>query len=445
MNQVDTIVAAATPAGRGGVAIVRVSGPAVATIAQQIIKKKLRVREATFTDFYAIEGEILDQGIALYFAAPHSFTGEDVLELQGHGSPAVVAALIEAIMMAGARPARAGEFSERAFLNGKMDLVQAEAVADLIDAASRTAARYAMRSLQGVFSEKIHEVVNALIQLRTFIEAEIDFSDEEIDFLQGSHVITRVSELQQQLQTIIANAQQGHLLREGITVVLTGAPNVGKSSLLNRLSGRESAIVTDIPGTTRDVLREMINIKGMPVHVIDTAGLRESHDPIEQEGIRRAYQAIAHADVVLAMQLAGASNQAVHGDWPATATVIYVENKIDLLASVPHVKKNQDTIVIALSARTGEGIDLLKTEIARAVHLQPAGEGIFSARRRHLDALARAAEFLQAAAAQTRQLHALDLLAEELRLAQHALGEITGEVTSDDLLGEIFSSFCIGK
>jgi tRNA modification GTPase len=446
---VETIVATATPIGRGGIAVVRISGPLVKSIAETILRKLPKPRLATFASFLDHQGQVLDEGIALFFPAPHSFTGEDVLELQGHGGPIVVDAVIQRILMLGARLARPGEFSERAFLHDKIDLVQAEAIADLIDASSLQAAHSAMRSLQGDFSKKIHSLVEALIHLRMYVEAAIDFVEEEIDFLQDQQIVTDLENILQELKNTQASAMQGSLLRDGITIVIAGQPNVGKSSLLNCFSGKESAIVTSIPGTTRDVLREQIMIDGMPVHIIDTAGLRETQDIVEQEGIRRAHAEIARADfILLIVDATCQDNRDIHSLFekiPERAEFLMVRNKIDLTHEQAKLEKKADIIVISVSAKENIGIDLLKEHIKERVGFKSMSEGIFSARRRHLDALLRAEKFLTAGFEQLQKHHAGELLAEDLRQAQLALNEITGEFTSDDLLGRIFSSFCIGK
>lgn len=447
--QRDTIVALATPAGRGGVAIVRLSGPLVQSVATEILKKIPLPRHATFSVFLDQSDQIIDEGIALFFPAPHSFTGEDVLELQGHGGPVVVGSLIQRILSLGVRLAKPGEFSERAFLNDKMDLTQAEAVADLIDATSQQAARSALRSLQGEFSKKINLVVEALIRLRTYVEAAIDFAEEEIDFLADQQVAIDLENIIQALEKIQKSAVQGSLLREGITAVIAGQPNVGKSTLLNRLSGKEIAIVTDIPGTTRDVLREYIVLEGMPIHIIDTAGLRESTDEIEQEGIRRARTEISRADIILFIIDASSEEKINVTHWinplPPQATLITIHNKIDLTQESAGIHQKNGQTIISLSAKQGIGIEILKKHICTCVGFQVNQEGIFSARRRHLDALARAKKFLTNGQQQLRRNRAGELLAEDLRQAQLALNEITGEFTSEDLLGRIFASFCIGK
>lgn len=446
MSNTETIVAPATPPGRGGVGMVRISGPLVKEIAPAIIGKLPKPRYATFSIFADAEGKAIDEGIALFFPGPNSFTGEDVLELQGHGGPYVIDGIVKRILELGARLARPGEFSERAFLNDKLDLAQAEAIADLIDATSTQAARSALRSLQGEFSKKIHALVESVTRLRIYIEAAIDFVDEEIDFLADEQVTQQLIAILNELQLVQSQATQGTLLREGINAVIVGRPNVGKSSLLNALSGKDLAIVTDIPGTTRDVLREHINIDGMPMHVIDTAGLRESNDPIEQEGIRRARDEVSRADLILFVIDANQAQQPELTELlpqiPDHAAIIKIRNKIDLISSNDLLAGGE---FINLSAKSGIGIDILKQEIKTRVGLHTNTEGLFSARRRHLDALNRAHEFLQSAFHQLNEYRAGELVAEDLRQVQLALSEITGEFSSDDLLGRIFSSFCIGK
>lgn len=446
--ELDTIVASATPPGRGGIGVVRVSGPLVQQIAVALLEQLPLPRHATYLKFLDEKNNAIDEGIALYFPNPHSFTGEDVLELQGHGGPAVLNLLIQRIVKLGARLARPGEFSERAFLNDKIDLTQAEAIADLIEASSESAARSALRSLQGEFSKHIHRLVEALIQLRLYIESAIDFAEEEIDFLADQQIMTDLVNIIHDLETIEAQAMQGHLLRDGITVVIAGEPNVGKSSLLNRLSGKEIAIVTAIPGTTRDLLREEILIDGMPIHVIDTAGLRDSLDIVEQEGMRRAKVEIAQADIVLSVVDAN-ENSSSTLDFikliPEHAAWITVRNKIDLTKEPASIASNNGHTVISISAKEGSGINLLKNHIKACVGFETNTEGCFSARRRHLEALASAKTFLQRGQLQLQNHRAGELVAEDLRQAQLALSEITGVFTSDDLLGRIFSSFCIGK
>jgi tRNA modification GTPase len=447
-DQQDTIAAMATPPGRGGVGIIRVSGPTAAAIARAILGQLPEVRRAEYLPFRDQHGEVIDTGLALYFRAPHSFTGEDVLELQGHGGPIVMDLLLKRCIALGARAARPGEFSERAFLNDKMDLAQAEAVADLIDCASAQAARLAVRSLQGEFSHRVHELVEALTELRIYVESAIDFPEEEIDFLADGQVEARLEAVQASLQATRDAARQGNLLREGMTVVIAGRPNAGKSTLLNALAGRDTAIVTDIPGTTRDILREHIQIDGLPLHIIDTAGLRDSADAVEQEGVRRAWDEIGRADRILLLGDAssGDSDAELHQQLAmAGPALTVVHNKIDRSGDEPAIREVGDEVEIHLSAQTGAGLDLLREHLKACVGFQAGSEGQFMARRRHLEALDLAAAHLQQGQAQLQEFAAGELLAEELRQAQHALGEITGEVTADDLLGKIFSSFCIGK
>lgn len=437
----DLIAAVATALGRGGVGVVRVSGADVAPLAEAILGRLPEPRRATYTAFRDADGSTLDEGIALHFAAPHSFTGEAVLELQGHGGPAVLDLILQRCLALGARLAEPGEFSRRAFLNGKLDLAQAEAVADLIDAASAEAARSAVRSLAGAFSARVRELVDGLIRLRTLVEATLDFPDEEIDFLKQADATGQLDALDAALAGVHAQAKQGALLREGFTVVLVGQPNVGKSSLLNRLAGYEAAIVTEIAGTTRDTVREAIQIRGVPLHVVDTAGLRDTEDAVERIGIARTWAAVEKADAALLLV------DAAHGVGKEEAAILArlsgvkrltVHNKIDARGEAPRAAGDE----IWLSAKTGAGIDLLRDKLLEAAGWQAAGEGVFTARARHLDALRRAAAHLAAARA---AMIRLELFAEELRLAQAALSEITGEFTADDLLGEIFGSFCIGK
>ncbi|HEY0719664.1 MAG TPA: tRNA uridine-5-carboxymethylaminomethyl(34) synthesis GTPase MnmE [Gammaproteobacteria bacterium] len=444
----DTIAAQATPAGRGGVGIIRISGALCAAIAQRTLGRLPKPREATLLPFLDTQGEQIDEGIALYFPAPNSFTGEDVLELQGHGGPVVMDMILAAVQQMGARLARPGEFSERAFLNGKIDLAQAEAIADLIDSSSNEAARSALRSLNGEFSQRISTLSAQFVQLRTYVEAAIDFPDEEIDFLEEGAVGEQLAVQRATLQSILEAAQQGSLLREGMTVVLAGLPNAGKSSLLNALAGQESAIVTDIPGTTRDLLREQITIDGMPLHIIDTAGLRESGDAVEQEGMRRAWRAIERADRVLLLidDQAGItrSEADILQQLPAGIGVTVVRNKIDLSGAKPSLQQGAHGEEIRLSAKYGHGMDLLRNHLKQVMGYQQGGEGAFMARRRHLAALHKADSHLELGVAALKVKRG-ELVAEELRLAHQALGEITGEFTTEDLLGRIFASFCIGK
>lgn len=447
--QTDTIAAIATPPGRGGVGIVRVSGTKARQIAEAVLGVCPPPREARYLAFKDADGKVLDEGIALFFQAPHSFTGEDILELQGHGGPVVLDMLLSCVVQLGARLAQPGEFSERAFLNDKLDLAQAEAIADLIDSASVAAARSALRSLQGEFSRQIHTLVDAMITLRIHVEAAIDFPEEEIDFLSDTGITDQLDSLIERLHTLLAQAEQGCLLQEGMNVVIAGQPNAGKSSLLNTLAQRELAIVTDIAGTTRDTLRQEISVDGLPVHIIDTAGLRDSSDTVEKIGIQRAWHEIEQADLILLLidESAGitAADQVIIGRLPQGITVTVVRNKIDLSGQPPELSQGALGTEIALSAKTGAGLDLLRQHLKDRVGYQTAGEGSFMARRRHVDALQRGLTFVLQGQAELHQQRAGELLAENLRLAQDALNEITGEFSSDDLLGRIFSAFCIGK
>ena len=443
----DTIAAIASPPGRGGIGIVRISGPAVQQIATEIIDGKLRARHAHLKAFRDQHREPIDRGIALYFPVPGSYTGEDMLELQAHGSPLVLDMLLERVLDVGARLARPGEFTERAFLNERLDLSQAEAVADLIDSASRAAARSAQRSLEGAFSRDVNALVAELIDLRAFVEAAIDFPEEEIDFLSGSDVTQRLSHLHTELTRLMASAQQGVALREGLSVVIAGRPNVGKSTLLNRLVGRDAAIVADTPGTTRDALHEELQIDGLPLHIVDTAGLRETSDAVEALGIERTWAHLRDADVVLLVidDAHGVADPSIVARLPAGLKTVRVMNKIDLTGGLDGKRSEVDGLVVGVSATTGAGIDALRECLKAQAGYQSAAEGVFIARRRHLDALSAAERSLQAGVQQLNAHHAAELLAEDLRAAQHALGLITGAVTNDDLLGHIFSSFCIGK
>ncbi len=452
----DTIAAIATAAGRGGVGIVRVSGPLARHIGENILGRELPPpRQATLLAFRDAGGSTLDEGLTLWFPAPHSYTGEDVLELQGHGGPVVLEMLLARIVELGARRAKPGEFTERSYLNDKLDLAQAEAVADLIDAGSVAAARAAVRSLQGEFSRQVHGLVEALIELRMWIEAAIDFPEEEIDFLADTALVARLDALQQRFSDVTRSVQQGRLLRDGMTVVIAGRPNAGKSSVLNALAGYEAAIVTPVAGTTRDVLREHIAIDGMPLHILDTAGLRSTADVVEAEGIRRARAEIAKADRVLFIIDATVDPHAEawvseQGQWPENLPVTLVFNKIDALSteqtdallSKPTSGVQQ---ILALSAKQGLGLDRLREHLKACVGYEVADSGTISARSRHLDALQRAKRHADSAVQRLKRDRAGELVAEELRLAQNALGEITGEFEADDLLGRIFSSFCIGK
>jgi len=452
----DTICAIATAAGRGGVGIVRVSGPTASAIASGVIESGLpQPRHATLVPFRDAAGLTIDEGIALYFPGPHSYTGEDVLELQGHGGPVVLEMLLSRVIELGARRARAGEFTERAFLNDKLDLAQAEAVADLIDAGSVAAARAALRSLQGEFSQQVHGLVEALIELRTWVEAAIDFPEEEIDFLADTALVKRLDALQQRFSEVTRSAKQGRLLRDGMTVVIAGRPNAGKSSVLNALAGYEAAIVTPVAGTTRDVLREHISIDGMPLHVLDTAGLRTTADVVEAEGIRRARAEIAKADRVLFIIDATVDPHAEawlseQAQWPEDLPVTLVFNKIDALSTEQTdalISKPTSGVhqILTLSAKQGLGLDRLREHLKACMGYEVADSGTISARSRHLDALQRAECHADNAVERLKRDRAGELVAEELRLAQSALGEITGEFEADDLLGRIFSSFCIGK
>jgi len=454
MFSTDTIAALATAPGRAGVGIIRISGPATRAVAKAILHKLPKPRYAEYLPFFDNKAKVLDQGIALLFPGPNSFTGEDVLELQGHGGPVLLDMLLKQVLaQPNVRIARPGEFSERAFLNDKLDLAQAEAIADLIDASSEQAARSAMQSLQGEFSNRIHQLVEKVIHLRMYVEAAIDFPDEEIDFLSDGKVAADLAEIIDYLATVKKQATQGSILREGMKVVIAGRPNAGKSSLLNALAGREAAIVTDIAGTTRDVLREHIHIDGMPLHIIDTAGLREATDQVEQIGIERAWKEIEQADRVLFM-VDGTTTSATdpHDIWPDFIDrlpeglgVTVIRNKADLTGEPMTADLSQKAPVYRLSAKTGAGIDALREHLKQCIGFDASTEGSFLARRRHLDALDRAAEHLSIGQEQLHSYIAGEILAEELRLTQQHLNEITGEFSSDDLLGRIFSSFCIGK
>ncbi|TBR37448.1 tRNA uridine-5-carboxymethylaminomethyl(34) synthesis GTPase MnmE [Marinomonas agarivorans] len=449
----DTIVAQATPPGRGGVSVVRVSGPLSLSIAKAILGYQPRPRYAHYGAFKTQDGKNIDFGIAIYFPNPNSFTGEDVLELQGHGGPIIVDMLLERVTQLGARLARPGEFSERAFLNDKMDLTQAEAIADLIESASKQAAQCALNSLQGAFSKKIDTLLSSLINLRIYVEAAIDFPEEEIDFIGDGKVANDLAEIQNQLEDVLKAAKQGTIIREGMNVVIAGRPNAGKSSLLNALSGKDSAIVTNIEGTTRDVLREQIHIDGMPLHIIDTAGLRDSPDEVEKIGIKRAWDEINKADRILLM-VDSQSDSTIDPEklWPEfihqlpdMSKLTLIRNKIDLLGGQSGIEQINSIPVIALSAKQQEGIEYLTQHLKEVMGYDNTTEGGFIARRRHLEALHKTQAFLTAGATQLHDFGAGELLAEDLKEAQNALSEITGAFTSDDLLGKIFGSFCIGK
>lgn len=445
----DIIAAIATAPGRGGIGVVRVSGANLAAFAEAIAGLMPQPRHAHLSDFRAADGSVIDNGLLLHFPAPHSFTGEDVLELQGHGGPVVMQMLLARCLDLGARLAEPGEFTQRAFLNGKLDLAQAEAVADLIDAATTSAARSAVRSLQGEFSREVHALTDELIDLRYLVEATLDFPEEEIDFLRQADAFGRMERLHARLAQVADRAGQGKLLQAGLHVVLAGQPNVGKSSLLNRLAGDELAIVTPIAGTTRDALKSSIQIAGIPLHIIDTAGLRETADEVERIGIARSWREIERADLVLLLVDArggiGDDDRAILDRLPAGLPRITVANKIDLTGGQPERVECEDGVHLAISARAGLGIDLLQAELLRVAGWHQA-EDVFIARERHLRALATARSYLDAATTIIAlPAPPLELFAEELRLAQQALGEITGEFTADDLLGVIFSRFCIGK
>ncbi|MDD1643278.1 MAG: tRNA uridine-5-carboxymethylaminomethyl(34) synthesis GTPase MnmE [Methylococcaceae bacterium] len=442
----DTIAAIATPPGNGGVGIIRISGTLVTEIAKQLLNKSLIPRHALFSSFIDDDGSVIDSGISLYFPAPASYTGEDILELQGHGGSVVLDMLLRRVISLGARLANPGEFTERAFLNNKLDLAQAEAVADLIESSTEQSVRSAQKSMQGVFSAQINELVNELTELRIYVEAAIDFVDEEIDFLTDGVVENRIIRLLQGIRQIQKTAQQGRLLRDGMTVVLAGKPNAGKSSLLNALAGHEAAIVTDIAGTTRDVLRERIQLDGMPLHIIDTAGLRESDNSIEKEGIRRAHEEIQKADkILLLIDAREPETEDLLKTLPTNIDITKVYNKIDLLGIAPEIKQTEDGYSCYLSIKTGEGMDLLKQHLKQSVGFNEATDNVFIARRRHIEALRKGYEYVTSALNQLQVSQAGELVAEDLRQAQMSLAEITGTVTSDDLLGKIFSSFCIGK
>ena len=439
----DTIVAAATPPGTGGVGIVRVSGDNAESIAKTLIGSLPEPRTATYKTFRDGAGQRLDDGLALYFPAPASFTGESVLELHGHGGPLVLSLITDAIVALGARRAEPGEFSKRAFLNDKLDLVQAEAIVDLINAGTSQAARAALRSLSGEFSKSVDALAEQLVRLRMHVEAAIDFPEEEIDFLADDALRNRIEECRAAFTVLRDGASQGRLLRDGFQVVIVGKPNAGKSSLLNLLSGQEAAIVTEVAGTTRDIVREQIDIDGLAVELVDTAGIRENPDRIEEEGIRRAHSALANADAVLLIQDAtDEEDHELHERLPPGAPLTIVRNKVDLTGEPPG-RLDEDTINI--SAKVGDGIDALRDRIRDLAGYENLGEGAFTARRRHVEALERAAVHFETGRTALEETQAGELLAEELRLSHHALGEITGAFSSDDLLGKIFSEFCIGK
>ncbi|PIQ42876.1 MAG: tRNA uridine-5-carboxymethylaminomethyl(34) synthesis GTPase MnmE [Gammaproteobacteria bacterium CG11_big_fil_rev_8_21_14_0_20_46_22] len=450
----DTIIAIATPPGHGGVGIVRVSGPHALECAKKLSKKTdIQPRKVVFTEFFDEDDQIIDQGLSLFFQSPRSFTGEDVVEFQAHGGPIILDSIIKTCLsLNNVRLAKPGEFTERAFLNNKIDLVQAEAIADLINASTKQAAQSAIQSLQGTFSKAINELLEKLIQLRLYVEAAIDFPEEEIDFINDGKIASALNNLKHQFNAIYASAKQGHLLQEGMKVAIVGHPNAGKSSLLNALSGRDTAIVTDIAGTTRDIIRESINIDGMPLHIIDTAGLRKTTDSIEKMGIDRAWQAMDEADVILVL-LDGSKEtlEDLEQNWPELIQqkqhkkFCVVVNKIDLMNQTARIEKNETYDVVFISAKLQQGLEHLKTHLKSLMNYQSDSEGLFIARRRHIDALEKTDKHLKLADTALNNHQAGEIVAEELRLAQNHLNEITGEFTSDDLLGKIFSTFCIGK
>lgn len=441
----DTIAAIATPPGNGGVGIIRISGASAFEIAKQITNKSFLPRQALFTSFIDEDQTVIDSGILLYFPNPSSYTGEDTVELQGHGGTVVLGMLLKRVLSLGARLANPGEFTERAFLNSKLDLAQAEAVADLIESSTEQSVRSAQKSMQGVFSEQINELVDELTELRVYVEAAIDFVDEEIDFLSDGVVEKKIIGISEKIEKIQKTAQQGQLLRDGMTVVLAGKPNAGKSSLLNALAGHEAAIVTDIAGTTRDILKERIQIDGMPIHIIDTAGLRESNNIVEKEGIRRAHEEIKQADkVLLLIDSTDPEIDSIINTLPNNLNITKIYNKIDLLEIEPEITETKHETQIYLSVKKGIGMELLTTYLKKSVGFNGETDDVFIARKRHLDALIQGQNFVESAIIQL-QNEAGELVAEDLRQAQNSLAEITGAFSSDDLLGKIFSSFCIGK
>lgn len=445
-NKTDTIAAIATASGSGGIGVVRVSGPAAQSIATEILGHCPKPRFAAYLPFLDADGQLIDRGIAIYYAAPNSYTGEDVLELQAHGGPALMQILLSRCLSLGARQAAPGEFTRRAYLNDKMDLAQAEAVADVINAATTEAAKSAMRSLSGEFSNRINQLLTRLIELRMYVEACLDFPEEEIDFITQGNVEQKIKDIVTALQKIYGEAKQGNLLREGMTVVLVGQPNVGKSSLINQLAAEEVAIVTSIAGTTRDTIKSSIQINGIPLHVVDTAGLRETEDEIERFGIARTWRALENANIALLLL------DSTHGitemeksiieRLPKDLPKIWVHNKIDLSSKAPSAETIDQELHIYLSAKIGLGIDLLREHLLKLIGWQSTSEGVFMARTRHLEAIKQVEQFLLTGLVAIEQS---EIVAENLRIAQEALNSITGEFTPDDLLGEIFSKFCIGK
>ena len=446
MHKVETICALATAIGQSGIGVVRVSGPLSKIVANKLLQIELKPRHAYYGSFYDKDSNKIDKGISIYFPGPNSYTGEDVIEFQGHGGMSVLRKLLETATFFGARLAEPGEFTKRAFLNGKMDLVQAEAVQDLIQSSSEQSALSAVRSLTGEFSEKINHLLADLTSLRVFVEATIDFSDEEIDFLESHEVSAKLQTLKNLLLEILESANQGAILRDGLYVTIAGKPNAGKSSLLNALTKQPSAIVTDIAGTTRDVLKETIHIDGMPLHIIDTAGLHNSNNIIEQEGIRRAHTEINNADVVLLVYDAKdkLADLSILPESVKNKPIIYIRNKIDLLKAKAKINEVENQTEVSLSAKNGDGIDLLRQALSEVAGYNPDGEGVFLARKRHILAIDLTLNYINSAIEQL-EVGASELVAEDLRQAGMSLGTITGEFSSDDLLGEIFSSFCIGK
>ncbi|MBE8215668.1 MAG: tRNA uridine-5-carboxymethylaminomethyl(34) synthesis GTPase MnmE [Endozoicomonadaceae bacterium] len=453
MMEIDTIVALATPPGRGGVSIIRISGPKTSTIIQTVLKKTMIPRYATYLPFYDIDCHAIDQGIALWFPAPFSLTGDDVLELQGHGGPIVVQLLIKTILQLDVRLAKPGEFLERAFLNGKIDLAQAEATADLIDSVSEVAVKSAVKSMQGQFSNKINHIIEALIKLRVYIEASIDFPEEEVDFLADQYIDDQLNDIDMTLDRLIQTANQGSLSHSGATVVLAGQPNAGKSSVLNALVGNELAIVTEVAGTTRDLIRDVIHLDGLKINLIDTAGLRKSDDPVEKIGINKAMKVFSEADCILLI----ADSQTYSKETIQLAShilpeqlrnqgnILYIRNKIDLVSENPELNHIDNYSIINISAKMGTGIDLLKKHIKASLGFQDQAPNTFSARQRHLNQLNKALKSIRFAKNQFNETAAGELLAEDLRVTQNALNEITGHFSADDLLGRIFSEFCMGK
>jgi len=446
-NILDTIAAIATPSGNGGVGIIRISGVLATQIAGHLTTKSFLPRQALFTAFNDKDGSVIDSGILLYFPNPSSYTGEDTIELQGHGGTVVLDMLLRRVLSLGARMAKPGEFTERAFLNNKLDLAQAEAVADLIESSTEQSVRSSQKSMQGVFSKQINALVDQLTELRMYVEAAIDFVDEEIDFLTDGIVENKINEISKKIQKIQNTAQQGRLLRDGMTIVLAGKPNAGKSSLLNALTGHEAAIVTEVAGTTRDILRERIQIDGMPLHIIDTAGLRESDNIVEQEGIRRAHEEIRQADKILLIIDSTdpeTETDSLLNTLPAGLDITKVYNKIDISGMQAQIIESEHHSEIYLSIKQQIGIELLTEHLKKSVGFKSEADDVFIARRRHIEALSESQQYIACAKQQLKNQSG-ELVAEDLRQAQNSLAEITGTFSSDDLLGKIFGSFCIGK